>query len=144
MKRIAIVAAAVLALILFAAGFYLWPALKFVHYMSVQMKFGQKYMDSLTEGDFRTWTARTRELLSSYDPKAETVGTYGLGGKAIPADLEKLKILRIDVYDSNTVCYVWLGGMDHTELEVQRMDDRVFTFTAHYNDQSNRVLWPKK
>ena len=112
--------------------------------MDVHMKIGQKYMDSLTEMDFHTWTARTRELLASYDPKADTVGTYGLGGRAMPSDLRQLQIVRIDIPDSNRVCYVWVGGMDHTELEVQRTNDEIFTFIAHYNDETSRVIWPKK
>ena len=41
------------------------------------------------------------------------------------------------------VSYVWMGGMDHTYLKVQRMNDGDFRFTARYNDGKSRVIWPK-
>jgi len=89
------------------------------------------------------WITRTKELLAKYDPQAEKIGTYGLGGKAISTDLQQLKIVRIDVSDSNTVSYIWLGGMDHTGLEVQKENDGSYKFIAGYNDQRSRVIWPK-
>ena len=98
---------------------------------------GQKYMDSLTEKDFQVWTARTQKYLSEFDPKADVIDS-----KPVPPELKQLKIIRIDE-DSNSVSYVWMGGMDHTELLVKKLEDGSFEFTAGYNDQSNRVIWPK-
>ena len=42
------------------------------------------------------------------------------------------------------VRYVWMGGMDHTELEVDRLPDGNFRFIAHYNDDKSEVIWPKR
>jgi hypothetical protein len=61
---------------------------------------------------------------------------------AVPPELAELKILRIDE-DSNWVNYVWMGGFDHTMLHVERLNNNQFEFTAIYNDESNRVIWPK-
>ena len=121
-----------------------WPTISFLHLMGTQMKVGQKYMDSLTEPDISVWITRTKELLAKFDPQAQEIGTYGLGGKHIPTDLQQLKIIRIDVCDSNTVLYVWLGGMDHTYLKAKRENDGSYEFTANYNDERSRVIWPKK
>jgi hypothetical protein len=98
---------------------------------------GQKYMDSLTEKDFQVWTARTQKYLSEFDPNADIIDS-----KPLPPELKQLKIIRIDE-NSNSVSYVWMGGMDHTELLAERLADGQFQFTAVYNDYSNRVIWPK-
>jgi hypothetical protein len=101
------------------------------------MHAGQKYMDSLTEKDFQVWADRTQRYLSEFDPKADMIGS-----KPVPPELEQLKIIRIDE-DSNSVSYVWMGGMDHTELLVEKLENGSFQFTARYDDESNRVIWPK-
>ena len=101
-------------------------------------------MDSLTEADIPAWINRTKELLAQYDPQGQKIGVYGPGGKVMPIDLQQLKVLRVDVYDSNRVGYVWLGGMDHTLLVVQRKDDGSYEFVAHYNDKRSSVIWPKR
>jgi preprotein translocase subunit SecE len=36
-----------------------------------------------------------------------------------------------------------MGGFDHTMLNAQRLTGNQFKFTAVYNDESNRVIWPK-
>ena len=102
-----------------------------------QMRVGQKYMDSLTERDFQAWADRTQKYLSVFDPK-----DYPIGSKPVPPDLKQIKILRIDE-GSNWVNYVWMGGMDHTLLRVERLTNGQFQFTATYNDYSSRVIWPK-
>ena len=94
-------------------------------------------MDSLTEKDFQVWTERTQKYLNEFDPQASTIDS-----KPVPPELQQLKVLRIDE-SSNFVGYVWMGGMDHTELYVERMADGSFRFTAMYNDESNKVIWPK-
>jgi len=142
MKRVAIVGAVVTSFaLLLAAAYWVWPIIRFVHSLDVQMKTGQKRMDSITERDIALWVSRTEGLLKSYG--GETAETPSLEGRSVPADLQELGILRVDVLDSNTVLYVWLGGMDHTWLKIQRANGSNFTFTARYNDESNRVIWPK-
>jgi hypothetical protein len=148
MKRRTVTGAIIAAILLVAVGLYCCRDVLFVaiffRELRGQMTAGQKYMDSLTANDIRIWTNRTTVFLENYNPKADTIGTYGLGAKPIPAELQTLKILRIDVYDSNEVRYVWAGGMDHTELEVHRMNDGSFKFVAHYDDEKSRVIWPKE
>ena len=122
---------------LWALCIYILPILKTFHEWRLQMLAGQKYMDSLTEKDFQVRTARPQKYLSEFDPKADVIDS-----KPVPPELKQLKIIRIDE-DSNSVRYVWMGGMDHTELLVKKLEDGSFEFTAGYNDQSNRVIWPK-
>jgi len=117
---------------------FILPTMLMFHRWNKQMDAGRKYMNSLTEKDFQVWTERTQKYLSEFDPKA-----YPIGAKPVPPELQQLKILRIDE-STNYVGYVWMGGMDHTALFVKRMTDGGFQFTAMYNDQSNKVIWPRK
>jgi hypothetical protein len=107
------------------------------------MAAGRMYMDSLTEKDIPVWIDRTEKLLSEYQPGIGPMGVYGSGAKPIPSDLSKLKIMRIDITE-NEVSYVWMGGLDHTELEVHRIKDGSFKFVALYNDAKSKVIWPKE
>ena len=118
-----------------------WP----FQYFHAQMAAGRSYMDSLTEKDFQVWIDRTKQLLSEYEPGTRTISVYGEGtdAKPIPTDLLRLKIIRIDLSEDN-VSYVWLGGLDHTELRVQRLKDGSFKFVAQYNDYQTKVIWPKE
>lgn len=144
MKRFAKVAAVVVFFILLIVGSALWPMIQLMWHMSTQMKAGQKYMNSLTAADIPAWTARTEELLAKYGPKESDTGKYSFDGKAVPADLQKLKVIRVDVYDANTVSYIWLASMDRTELLLQRQADGSYEFTARYDDEDSRVIWPKR
>jgi len=113
--------------------------------MHSQVTAGQKYMDSLTEKDIQIWTDRTENILSGYEPNDHSIGVYGMGGRPIQPELRKLKILRVDIVDKNQVRYVWAGGMDHTELEVDRLKDGSFKFIAHYDDgKDEKIIWPKE
>ena len=116
---------------------FILPIMVTLYGWSKQMDAGKKYMNSLTEKDFQIWSERTQKYLSEFDPKADQIGA-----KPVPPELQQLKILRIDE-STNYVGYVWMGGMDHTELYVERMSDGNFQFTAKYNDYSNKVIWPK-
>ena len=91
-------------------------------------------MDSLTEKDFKVWANRTQKYLSEFNSNAGMVGVV-----PVLPELKKLKIIRIDE-DTNWVGYVWMGGMDHTELFVERSSDGSFKFTARYNDAEQRIL----
>jgi hypothetical protein len=114
-----------------------------IHSMDSQMSAGQQYMDSITERDIHVWIERTKKYLNEYDPKSDIIGVYGSDNNPVPADLKELKILRIDI-SRDFVNYVWLGGMDHTYLQVQRNEQGDFKITVNYNDYSSKVIWPKE
>ena len=90
------------------------------------------------------WVERSKRLLAEYRPDVHLVGVYDgvTSRKPIPPDLARLKIVRVDIFEDR-VCYVWMGGMDHTYLEARRLPDGNFTLVAHYNAQSE-VIWPKR
>lgn len=111
--------------------------------MRARMATGRVYMDSLTRDDVHAWIGRTKQILSE-SPNTYAIGVYGSGGKPIPPDLDKLGIIRIDIVDKDEVRYVWMGGLDHTELEVHRLEDGSFKLIAHYNDERSKVIWPKQ
>ena len=100
-------------------------------------------MKSLSEADIQRWIARTEKFLSEYQPGTNRIGIYGQGGKPIPPDLQRLKIIRIDIL-SDQIRYLWMGGLDHTELEVDRLSDGSFKLIAHYNDEKSEVIWPRR
>src|SRR5438093_515032 len=64
-----------------------------------QMRAGSAYMKSLRESDVPPWIERTKLLLAEWNPRLHPIGAYGLGGKPIPADLQQLKIIRIDILE---------------------------------------------
>ena len=126
-----------------AVAFYALPAW-FFRPMRAQMAAGRVYMDSLTEKDVPVWIDRTEKLLSKH-PDTVSVGIYQSGSPTnpIPSDLSELKIRRIDISE-NGVSYVWMGGLDHTELQIHRLEDGSFQFVAQYNDAKSKVIWPKE
>ncbi|HEY2680166.1 MAG TPA: hypothetical protein VGI59_02490 [Candidatus Udaeobacter sp.] len=108
-----------------------------------QMNTGSAYMKSLKQDDVQPWIDRTQKLLSEYDPKSQSIGVYGMGGKPIPRDLQRLKIIRIDI-SPDQVRYVWMGGIGRRiDLEVERLPDGSFTLNAHYSDTDSEVIWPR-
>ena len=107
------------------------------HSIDIGIAEGQKYMDSLTEKDIPIWSDRTQKYLDEFGK-----GEADVYPKDIPLELKKLGILGIHK-DANWVSYVWVGGFEHTSLDVERMADGNFQFTAEYNDESNKVIWPK-
>jgi hypothetical protein len=110
--------------------------------MRHQMATGASYMKSLKDSDVPPWIERTKKFLSEWKPGSDPMGAYGLGGKPVPADLQQLGVIRIDIL-KDQVRFVWMGGMDHTELEVDQLSDGHFRFIAHYNDAQSEVIWPK-
>jgi hypothetical protein len=139
-----VVLGVLLAIIVAIISVIRWTGWPFQYYRA-QMAVGRVYMDSLTEKDIPEWIDRTEKLLSEYKPGMHPIGVYGLGGRAkpIPPDLSELKIIRIDITE-NEVSYVWMGGLDHTELQVHRLKDGSFQFVAQYNDATSKVMWPKE
>jgi hypothetical protein len=140
--RAAIAIAAVLLIGLVVAIKMSFPV-RLAEATRAQMAVGAKYMKSLKESDIPPWIERTKDLLSEWTPELNPVGAYGLDGKPVPADLQKLGIIRVDILQDQ-VRYVWMGGMDHTELEVDRLADGTFRFIAHYNDYKSEIIWPKR
>lgn len=120
-------------------GYFILPVVFFFGYMEWQMKAGRRCMDSITEKNIPVWIERTKGFLKEY----ETVGAYGTDEKPVPHEMKKLKITAIDIFPDH-VNYFWVGGMDHTYLQVQKIDDANFKFTANYNDESSKVIWPKE
>src|SRR5262249_14708122 len=140
--RTAIAIAAVLVIGLVVAIKMSFPV-RLAEATRAQMAVGAKYMKSLKDSDIPPWIERSKQLLSEWTPDLRPIGAYGLGGKAVQTDLQKLGIIRIDILQDQ-VRYVWMGGMDHTELEVDRLGDGTFRFIAHYNDDRSEVIWPQK
>jgi hypothetical protein len=108
----------------------------FVHELDKKMKIGQKYMDSLTDKDIQVWIQRSQKYLEKDNP-TDFVSTEA------PPDLRQFGIEGIEE-EKNWIDYVWVGGMDRTDLSVERMTDGSFQVTAYYNIYSNRVIWPKQ
>jgi hypothetical protein len=140
--RTAIAIAAVLAIGLVVAIKMSFPV-RLAEATRAQMAVGAKYMKSLKDSDIPPWIERSKLLLSEWTPELSPIGAYGLDGKAVPTDLQKIGIIRIDILQDQ-VRYVWMGGMDHTELEVDRLGDGTFRFIAHYNDDKSEIIWPQK
>jgi hypothetical protein len=132
---------AIVTIVLLIAGLFAFSIKllvdNFVHGYDAPMAAARKYMDSLTEKDIQIWVERTRKYLDE-----SSKGEANIYLKDVPPELRQLGILGIHK-DTNWVSYVWLGGLEHTSLEVERMTDGSFRFTAEYNDESNRVIWPK-
>lgn len=105
------------------------------HKWDKQMDIGNKYLNSMTDKDIQDWIQRTQDYLTEYPPRDFIVNE-------VPPDLRKLGIVVIHEY-ANSVDYLWMGGLDHTGLYVERMNG-TFQVTAVFNDSSNRVIWPKQ
>ena len=142
LPRVALVILAVLVITIVGIGVWFYTGGLFGG-MRHQMATGAAYMKSLKDSDVPPWIERTKRLLAEWSPSLDPIGAYGLGGKPVPADLQQLGIIRIDILQDQ-VRYVWMGGMDHTELEVDRLPDGSFRFIAHYNDAQSKVIWPKR
>ncbi len=141
--RVALVILALLVIAIVGIGVWFCTGSPFGTPMRKQMAIGAIYMKSLKDSDVLPWIERTKRLLSEWNPSLHPIGAYGLGAKPIPAGLQQIGVIRIDILEDQ-VRYVWMGGMDHTELEVDRLPDGNFRFIAHYNDDKSEVIWPKR
>ncbi len=106
--------------------------------MDRQMKAGKRYMDSLSETEIQPWIQRAEKLLAEHGHPFRPAG-----GVPVPDDLATLGILRIDVLPPNGVWFVWVSGLDHTHLAVERTAEGNHIVTACYDDETTRQLWPK-
>src|SRR5437016_4922432 len=142
LPRVALIILGLLVLAIVGIGVWFYTGGPFKVWRH-QTTTGATYMKSLKESDAPPWINRTKRLVAEWNPSLHPIGAYGLGGKPTPADLQQLGIIRIDILQDQ-VRYVWMGGMDHTELEVDRLPDGSFRFIAHYNDAQSKVIWPKR
>src|SRR2546423_4989963 len=144
LPRFALVVLGLLIIAMIGLGIYVYSGGPFAIWKR-QMAAGRTYMKSLRESDLPLWIERSEHLLAEYRPDVPPVGVYDgvTHGKPIPPDLARLKIVRVDIFEDR-VCYVWMGGMDHTYLEARRLTRGGFTLIAHYNDYESEVVWPKR
>ena len=122
--------------------YFFGPVFIMFGHMTYQQKKGRAYLESITEKDIPVWIARTERYLEEYDPNEYGIGVYGTEDRPVPEELRKLGIIRID-REKNCIDYLWLGGLDHTYLSVEKNEDGEYIFTAGYNDYNSRVIWPK-
>jgi hypothetical protein len=133
-RRIKVTLAILVLLVLVVLGV---PFFGLFYPMMRQMHAGQKYMHSLTDVEILKWIDRSKDYLEHADPDA-----YPIGARPVPSDLKALKIARIDLC-TNSVVYVWCGGLDHTYLTVNERDGR-YEVIAGYDDEHSKVIWPKR
>jgi hypothetical protein len=118
-----------------------WPLFEFVIFddSRKEMNAAKKYMDSLTDEDIQGWIQRTKIYLEEDNPTNLPTNT-----RPVPPDLQQLGITGIEEWDTNEVDYEWLGGMDHTALDVVRVSNGDFQVFAVYTPYSNRMIWPRQ
>jgi hypothetical protein len=122
---IAISGLAILIIIGFPFLRIFFEVVSFDHDPEKHMKIGQKYMDSLTEKDIQFWIQRSQNYLEEDKPK-------DFATRDASPDLQQLGIVGIEE-ETNWVDYVWVGGMDRTDLSVYRMTNGSFQVTVFYN-----------
>jgi hypothetical protein len=105
-----------------------------------QSHMGASYMRSLEADDLQTWIGRTENIINSFAINGSAIELFS---GDIPTELTELGIQRVDI-TTDSVRYVWLGGIDHTNLYISKVRDGTFEVVAHYNDKTPGVrLWPK-
>jgi hypothetical protein len=139
-KKARITLIVITVLVLTGIGYHLFPYGYFLCYMLSQARAGQRCMDSITEDSIPTWINRTELILEEHDPNSADM-FLGLEGQPTVADLKEMRIRRIYVVE-DSVWYQWLGGIDHTYLDVQKTKDGGYRFTANYTDDISKVIWP--
>jgi len=118
----------------------------FMHSMSSQMKAGQAVFNSLTPEKLKAWADRSERFWTITDKADYGMGVYDTGRKPIPAELAALKIIRIDI-GKDYIEYVWLGGMDHTYLLIEKEMNGDLHFYAQYDESTRKdlgVITPNK
>jgi trehalose-6-phosphate synthase len=130
-----IIAITILIIIGFPFLRFIFEMASFESDLEKHMKIGKKYMDSLTDKDIQVWIQRSQKYLEEDKPTDFVT-------RDAPPELQQFGIDGIEE-ETNWVDYVWVGGMDRTDLSVYRMTNGSFQVTAFYNIYSNRVIWPK-
>jgi hypothetical protein len=116
-----------------------WPFVVYFRFGISQFNAGKAELDSLTPEKLKVWAARSEELWAKHGKADYDVGVYGLGRRPIPRELAEIKIIRIDIGE-DLIEYVWVGGMDHTSLIVEKGSDGLLSFTAQYDDDRRKKL----
>lgn len=105
-----------------------------------QMQIGRTYIDSLDEQKCYEWIERTKGLIAKYGPVGSPIK---LVDSSLPEDLKAIGLVRVDI-EENGIRYVWMGGMDHTNLYVRKNNSDEFEILANYDDATPEItLWPK-
>ena len=131
------------ALVLLAVvGIYYSPPAQFVRAGMRQVRAGQRVMESIKDADIQKWIQRADALLPDTNMPS-TSYTPPIGYTPIPDDLAALGIQRIDIQPPDCVAFVWLGGIDHTELVIMKEATGEHTVIARYNHKHEKQLWPK-
>ncbi len=129
--------------------FIVGPICFLIGHTEYQMRKVGNYFDSITEENVPVWIERTEKYLQQYDlnslndPNSWGVGINILYGEHVPTDLKELGIIEIYIQE-DSVEYIWIGGFEHTSLEIKKDGKRGFIFTAKYNNFKSKVIWPKE
>ena len=94
-----------------------------------QRSTGRKYMNSLTKRFSSLDRSNSKKF---FDESHLSSQIKRIGAKSVPPELKILGIIRIDE-TTNMVRYMWMGGFDHTGLEVERLSDNTFQFLYRSN-----------
>lgn len=125
------------------AGIYYSPPAQFIRMGMRQVRAGRRLMDSLKDADIQKWIQRADTLLA--DTNMPPTGyPPPIGYTPIPEDLAALGIQRIDIRPPDYVAFVWLGGIDHTELVIKKETTGEHAVIARYDDEHERQIWPKE
>jgi len=101
------------------------------------------YMNGLSSNDIEQLIRRSEALLmqgqgvpNPEDAFREPRILYSDGSSThppIPNEFSEMRVLNI-IVTANAVCYVWMGGMDHTNLLVKRDKTGNWTVDAYFSD----------
>jgi hypothetical protein len=107
----------------------------------VSMMKGQKIIENMDKNQLMYFVTDAKKLLFQDSLKRRGIGAQSAAKKNLKDEYKKFGIVRIDVLDSS-VCYVWMGGFDHTYLSIGFHNDTVKRITARYNDYTGQDLYP--
>ena len=130
-KRIVIIAIAIVAVYLGVKVYTItgevaeWAA----HSADQQGK-GIDYMKSLSESEAKVVVQESLALMTS------AVDADRPLKPPIPQEWQSRGVIRIDV-SNDTVSYIWLGGMEHTFLDVRLEENGDCKVMAHYDDDKS-------
>jgi hypothetical protein len=131
------------SLIAIASGYFVYtvvfPIGLLIFSMSAQMNAGQAVLKGLTPEKLKIWADRSQSFWANTSKADYGMGVYGIGKKPIPVELAALKIIRIDI-EEDSIEYVWLGGMDHTYLYIEKERHGNLHFYAQYDDETRKDL----
>lgn len=110
------------------------------HFKS-SMKVGRDFMENLNDDELAYWAKDALKLYSIDSLRSERIGAIRIVRDEIDEKYRKCGIIRIDV-NTNSVSYVWMGGVDHTSLHFEISSDSIESIIAVYNDYTRQKLYP--